>query len=46
MKKSFKKTSSILFLIVGISVALVGCGTGADSGGMGSKSSITGALSK
>ena len=38
MKKFFKKSSVIILLISIASVSLVGCGTGADSGGMGGDS--------
>lgn len=40
MKASFKKTRTILLLIAGLSLTLVGCGTGADNSGMGAQSSI------
>ncbi len=36
MKNTLKKISSILILMAGISIGLVGCGTGADSSSMGS----------
>lgn len=39
--KLFKKISAMIFLITTISVSLVGCGTGADSGSMGATSSKT-----
>ena len=39
MKNSFKKTNAIILLIASMSLALVGCGTGADSAGMGAQSS-------
>ena len=32
--KNFKKTSIIVFFITILSVALIGCGTGPDDGGM------------
>jgi hypothetical protein len=37
MKKFFKKSSAIVLLISIVSVSLIGCGTDADSGGMGGK---------
>ena len=46
MKISFKKTSAIVLLITSMSVALIGCGTGPDDAGMGTQSSISGALLK
>jgi len=39
MTISFKKISAMVLLVITISVSLVGCGTGPDSGGMGSTSS-------
>ena len=39
MKIFFKKTNAILILIASMSIALIGCGTGADSAGMGAKTS-------
>ncbi len=39
MKNLFKKINTITLLIASLSLVLVGCGTGADSGGMGSQSS-------
>jgi hypothetical protein len=38
MKNIIKKISSILILMAGISIGLVGCGTGEDSSSMGSTS--------
>ena len=40
--KNFKKISAMVLLIASISV-LVGCGTGADSGGMSGSSPVKGA---
>lgn len=39
MKNSIKKTNAIILLIASMSLALVGCGTGADSSGMSGQSS-------
>ncbi len=41
MKTIFKKTNAILILIASMSIGLIGCGTGADSSGMGASSSQT-----
>ncbi len=41
MKNFFKKSSAIVLLISIVSVSLVGCGTGADSGGMGGNSKVS-----
>jgi hypothetical protein len=41
MKTIFKKTNAILILIASMSIVLIGCGTGADSSGMGAESSQT-----
>ncbi len=41
MKNSFKKTHAIILLLATMSVALVGCGTDADSGGMSGQSTTT-----
>ncbi len=46
MKSSFKKTSAIVLLLSTLSVTLIGCGTGADSGGMSNQSKQTGSSSK
>jgi len=48
MKNISKKISSIFILIASLSIVLVGCGTGADTGGMGGgkTSSSTGTFSK
>ncbi|WP_428355245.1 hypothetical protein [Methyloprofundus sp.] len=40
MKNSIKKISAMVLVIASMSV-LVGCGTGADSGGMGASSATT-----
>ncbi len=34
MKKSLKKTNAIILIIASMSLALIGCGTGADSSSM------------
>jgi hypothetical protein len=44
MKKFFKKSSAIVLLISIASVSLIGCGTDADSGGMGKSSSPVSAI--
>ncbi len=41
MKTIFKKTNAILILIASMSIALIGCGTGADSSGMSGETSQT-----
>lgn len=46
MKNSFKKTSAIVLMIVSMSVALIGCGTGEDSAGMGAQSTLSASLLK
>lgn len=44
MKNLIKKTTVIVLLMFGMSVALVGCGTSADNSGMGATSSINGSI--
>lgn len=39
MKNLIKKTNVTVLLIVSMSLALIGCGTGADSAGMSGQSS-------
>ncbi len=41
MKIFFKRTNAVLILIASMSILLIGCGTGADTSGMGAKSSQT-----
>ncbi len=41
MKKTFKKTSAIALIITTLSIALVGCGTGADNASMSASPAAT-----
>ena len=46
MKHIFKKTTAIALFLTTLSVALVGCGTGADGGGMGANATTVSGLIK
>ena len=41
MKNLFNKTNAMILLLASMSLALVGCGTGADSSGMSGQTSVT-----
>lgn len=46
MKQTIKKTSAIALFLATLSIALVGCGTGADSASMSTSSATTSGLLK